>query len=76
VSLPPRLESARLAEFARTNTLSEISVLTSRMGSIVPGIYDFNFIFAKNQMSATLWRQARITVATVRWQVRLVGPFR
>jgi len=27
-------------------------------------------------MPATLWCQARITVATVRWKVRLVGQFR
>ena len=44
----PRLGSARLADFARANTLSEIFFLTSRTESIVPGISDFNFIFAQN----------------------------
>jgi hypothetical protein len=36
-------------------------------------IPDFNFIFARGQMLTTLWCQARISVATVRWQQRLAS---
>jgi hypothetical protein len=40
-------------------------------GSGQADITDFNFIFAQDQMLATLWCEARISVATVRWQQRL-----
>ncbi len=49
---------------------------TRKSPRALTAISDFNFTSAQNPMPATLWCQARITVATVRWPMRLGGGAR